>query len=216
MKYFILCIILFILFIIIFCSNLGSKTGIYIFRNTTGKRICFVGVAHLGTWGYWCEINNLLSKIQDKILYEGVPEKCGLSEIMIPFWRMAQYTNTIYQDRAIDYEESWILSDITMDEVRKFYSKKQINLLYDQAEIFNFEPIFLSRFLFGLCALYTYYIENDPLVIERNKKPLSDALTANSDVLIFYGQAHYKGIKKGLLQSGYKLICKKYYNIFEL
>lgn len=211
----ILCIIFIALFIFIY---FGSKTGLYEFENKDGKKIIFLGTAHLGTDKYWKKINQILNNFDGNVYYEGIPFGCGLWEILHPFKKMADYTETIYQDNAINgynWESNWILSDLTIDEIKEFYTSKQIADLYRQAELFNFKPVWLSRLLFSFAACYVYNFENDILVINRNMKPLHDSIYSDNDALIFYGQAHYRGIKKELKLAGYDLKKKSLFYIFK-
>lgn len=57
-----------------------------------------------------------------------------------------------------------------------------------------------------------YNFEKDPLVIERNEKPFNCAnalafssLEEGQSILILYGQAHWKDLKKRFKEVGYKV-----------
>lgn len=206
-------IVLFIIGILIFC-DLSSMTKTVVMKKGD-KEVIFIGVPHLGISKYWEKIQEDLDSC-DIVVYEGVPEEAGLSRVMIPFYKMAAHTKTIFQTECLEYEDHWILSDVTFSELMEYYTESELKELYDSADLLGKFPYPIARLLFGIGSFTAYHFDDDPLIHRRNKKPAEKAIQLSQKydrVGILYGNSH-KGIIDILKSSGYGITKTKYRHPF--
>jgi hypothetical protein len=184
----------------------GSMTSVIDFNNGT-KTITFVGTPHIGRKEYWNKVQNILNK--NKVIYEAVRLDMGLDKVMVPYKKLAEYTDTIFQGDVVYYKDDWILSDINMDELLTFYNEKDIDSFDKTIEKIKCLPKFFIKYIFSIVMFVECNFGNDPLVYKRNDKPINTALNCKENVVIFYGEAHRKGMKNILRQKGYRIVSEK-------
>lgn len=195
-------------------------TGIFLYgshsRIVTVERgdcqIMIAGNLHIGSGYFWDKYSAIIQDFGasgSSVLYEATLSGCGLDHVMRPFRDMAQYTDTLYQDRGMDYMLNWQLCDITAEALDQFYGADQLKDLQKQIDVLKGLPAPIARFLVAIGTISAKHFERDPLVIERNKKPIITAIElaqTSKKIVIIYGEAHVDGIIQGLQQAGFKRV----------
>lgn len=189
--------------------------------NPQGQRVAIAGVMHTGTQYYFSELQNKLDSFHGVVLYEAVRDEDGLEPVMRSYRLMSKLLNMKFQGEAIRYREHWVKSDITISEVERFYSLRDLAAQDEMIEgmisdVENSPISELSRWwyrnLIEVVSLSVLLNPSDPIITERNIKPLVDAekfLAQGKDVLIFYGDAHRPGMIAALKSDGFRVVEEK-------
>lgn len=211
------------LVIVVLVGIFGNLTSVILMEKKEGsivKRVLIAGNPHVGTKDYWNEYQSVLEDFDGDIFCEAVWKGGGLDPVMDPFRRLADYLGPgiIYLDEGMQFNPGWIKSDISMEELKEFFSGEDLKKMAAEIDSVKGVPYVLVRFLLGLAAIrYNYFDKNDPLVIRRNEKPVNDAierLKYIDGVGISYGETHCYGMVEDFEDRGYKVVSWKRLNPF--
>jgi hypothetical protein len=200
------------------------------------KLVKLIPLRHLGTPNYYDKLKNALSKYQKSgyvVYYEMLKKEDSIDNYLRKFRKITSLKTNLADKSQTDYKK--ILFERVRKIDANFEFKKELipqpnydNLILDMKNSKNVDITteqFVTEYerLYGLVVLDSCdYINNwektsclsnqikglDKITIDfRNSNVVSETiLSSNNNILILYGEAHMKGIEKGLRKKGFKLI----------
>lgn len=200
------------------------------------KLVKLIPLRHLGTPNYYDNLKNTLSKYQNSgyvVYYEMLKKEDSIDNYLRKFRKITSLKTNLEDKSQTDYKK--ILLDRIRKVDADFEFKKELipqpnyeNIILDMKNSKNVDITteqFVTEYerLYGLVVLDSCdYINNwektsclsnqikglDKITIDfRNSNVVSETiLSSNKNILILYGEAHIKGIEKGLRNKGFKLI----------
>lgn len=190
----------------------GSFTTITTMTNGD-QTFRFYGVLHMGSTVYWEWLENKINSHKSYVLYEAVREKDKLWMVLKPFKDLSFYASTKFQGDEFNYHSDWVLSDITPEKLHSFYPQESIDFLQKSVDSMKNTPYVFVRILVGINILWERNLGSDPLVTERNIKPVLDTLAAfesYDDVSLVYGELHGHGIIQRMKNHGFRVTSVEY------
>jgi hypothetical protein len=201
-----------------------------------GKLVKLIPLRHLGTPNYYDNLKNTLSKYQKSgyvVYYEMLKKEDSIDNYLRKFRKITSLKTNLEDKSQTDYKK--ILFERVRKIDADFEFKKELipqpnydNLILDMKNSKNVDITteqFVTEYerLYGLVLLDSCdYINNwektscitnqlkglDKITIDfRNSNVIYETvLSSNNNILILYGEAHMKGIEKGLRKKGFKLI----------
>lgn len=200
------------------------------------KLVKLIPLRHLGTPNYYDNLKNTLSKYQKSgyvVYYEMLKKDDSIDNYLRKFRKITSLKTNLEDKLQTDYKK--ILLERIRKIDADFEFKKELipqpnydNLILDMKNSKNVD-ITTEQFIIEYERLYgsvvldscdyinnwekTSCITNQSKGIEkiiinyRNSNVVSETiLSSNKNILILYGEAHMKGIEKGLQNKGFKLI----------
>jgi hypothetical protein len=185
-----------------------------------------IGCCHIGSKAYF---NELQDYCKGTVLFEGVSGtnkddslKLSLTKI---YRLLASILDLSYQNDTIIYQDTWIGSDITEDQLL-FLESKIISRLYALMNDTDYKTLeakfkkkkhrikFIFKFMFPI--LSRIIGNNKVLVHFRNNKVLLDIihyLALNQNVSVLYGEGHLNDLISRLKQLKFEVVNVKKVNI---